>query len=779
MSQNPKRHSLNSKDLSPSSAPFLPVSVSHAPFSAPCLESCLEKLLSGEITSINLQDFDSKGKLKSETEEEEALPEVDILKKENLKGSNDENDEKFLDDRNLYFGDVILVFPNPEQQGVRKSVKVMKALKVYQKAFDTDYYSGQTVFEDALFKAFFIAFENLPDFNGKHENKRNLFQNFVEEIELQELKKRDSRKSKSIQQRNNLKLDVKKVMNLNRFLKPNEIQKEESEVKFKLTRSTSHLKNIKKILMKKMFSQDKKIMIPDKNLYGGTMPNRKMKNEQSKNITQDFSTLMRNTILAKLSCQAGFKSRSFVSSSGEYIFTVLYSRDFNLKITAEKDSFNKQVSLALSDLLSLEPVDRKRRPLRLNTWLKDEFNSAMTKYFVFLKPKILHLLKEINYKMISRELRTDYFEENFEINENDNVPDELWNAYYDYLNILNENIKRIRKRFRERPTICFTNKKTPKTVKKKPNDAKPVGGRSTSLFHLPIDSSPFLPFSSPPPLRNTETVQNPFANLMNTSTSPLPVSSTLSPNKSKFNPLNKMNSNIRGSSPNNMHTKKFKNELRRDISEEFKELFVKALELVNYQYKKKILITIWDYNRMDYKEAFFDYFITPKNKSFKVRQKLDAMWKRFVVTETGFHSLFNKMERLKLADNTLNKFINMPFLLEENIVQDCFVLNDLLYLTGISAWDTANIKKQLETEMLRTLKFTTTEEENGDIESGLIEKAFLQRKDTLIKNIEKDKVNNLTLEFEFKWTKPTFVPLEKLRNYYGEKVFTLICCIFI
>lgn len=757
-----KKYSIESKLPTSSSSPFLPASASLSLPSASSLESSLEKLLSGQTTSFNIQDYYSKGKLHLETV---AFHEDETLERKNLNGRNDEIDEKFLDDRNLYFGDIILVFPNPDEQGLRKNIKVMKALKVYQKSFDTDYDSGQNAFEDALFKAFFKAFEELPDFNGKQDTKGNFFQNFVKEIEIQEINKIDGRKSKSILQKNKFQFNVKNIINLNR-LKINTKNKESDKVLNQsnslATKPHSRLKNIKKIIMKKMLSQDKKLLISDKHLYVGAITNRKLKDGQSKNITQDFSTLMRNTILTKLSCQAGFKSRSFVSSSGEFIFTVLYSRDFNLKITAEKDSFNKQVSLAFSDLLSLEPVDNKRRPLRLNTWLKDDINPSMTKYFLFLKPKILQLLKDINYKLISRELRIDHFEENQEISENDNVSDELWNAYYDYLNILNENIKKIRKRFKDNPTLFFTKKNT-RAPKEKFSNSKPKGFRSTSLYHIPMTSHS--------PLDPSET-DNPYVDSLNTS--PNPQSSTaLVPNQFNYKALNSLNRKNTGCSSNDLNTKKFKNELRKNISEEFKELFLKALEVVNYQYKKKILATIWDYNRMDYKEAFFDYFITPKNKSFKVRQKLDSMWKRFVVTETGFHSLFNRMERLKLADNTLSKFINMPFLLEEGIVQDCFVLNDLVYLTGVSAWETANLKKRLPTEMLKTLKFATTEED-GDLESGMIEKSFLQRKDTVIRIIEKQKVHNLNLEFEFKWTKPTYVPLEKLRDYYGEKVINSI-----
>lgn len=84
--------------------------------------------------------------------------------------------------------------------------------------------------------------------------------------------------------------------------------------------------------------------------------------------TSDFMSLMRHLIWLRLT-KAGFSMRHFLSRDGKYIFTVIYSNDENLKIAAQKHQMMKSLSLELSDLLSLEPVDKNLRPLRLNSSL--------------------------------------------------------------------------------------------------------------------------------------------------------------------------------------------------------------------------------------------------------------------------------------------------------------------------------------------------------------------------------------------------------------------------
>jgi len=80
----------------------------------------------------------------------------------------------------------------------------------------------------------------------------------------------------------------------------------------------------------------------------------------------DFCTLIRNLIVLKLTKLGGFKVRQFLSRNGKYIYIVLHASQENLKIQATLDEIDKEISLSQIDLFSLEPIDKKLRPLRIN-----------------------------------------------------------------------------------------------------------------------------------------------------------------------------------------------------------------------------------------------------------------------------------------------------------------------------------------------------------------------------------------------------------------------------
>lgn len=70
--------------------------------------------------------------------------------------------------------------------------------------------------------------------------------------------------------------------------------------------------------------------------------------------------------------------RHFLSQNGQFIFTIVYTSDENLRIAAEREQLSKALKLEFTDILSLEPVDQTLRPLRLNTelWLKEDEDVA-------------------------------------------------------------------------------------------------------------------------------------------------------------------------------------------------------------------------------------------------------------------------------------------------------------------------------------------------------------------------------------------------------------------
>lgn len=68
---------------------------------------------------------------------------------------------------------------------------------------------------------------------------------------------------------------------------------------------------------------------------------------------------------------------------------------------------SKFLNIEFTDLMSLEPCDSRFRPLRLNNRLyrpKEYDKDRITDYFQYLRPKIVDLLMEINFKRMAREV---------------------------------------------------------------------------------------------------------------------------------------------------------------------------------------------------------------------------------------------------------------------------------------------------------------------------------------------------------------------------------------
>ncbi len=83
------------------------------------------------------------------------------------------------------------------------------------------------------------------------------------------------------------------------------------------------------------------------------------------NGVRDYLTLIRQLIYVIFAYQ-GVIIREFVSSNGELIIAVCYGHTNNIKKMAESMGISKPLDIALIDLMSLEPVDGKNRPLRAN-----------------------------------------------------------------------------------------------------------------------------------------------------------------------------------------------------------------------------------------------------------------------------------------------------------------------------------------------------------------------------------------------------------------------------
>jgi hypothetical protein len=60
-----------------------------------------------------------------------------------------------------------------------------------------------------------------------------------------------------------------------------------------------------------------------------------------------------------------------------------------LETAAEINHLRKKLTFSLTDLLSLEPVDKRFRPLRLNgrLWKNEEYETSA--YFKYLRPLLI------------------------------------------------------------------------------------------------------------------------------------------------------------------------------------------------------------------------------------------------------------------------------------------------------------------------------------------------------------------------------------------------------
>jgi hypothetical protein len=184
-------------------------------------------------------------------------------------------------------------------------------------------------------------------------------------------------------------------------------------------------------------------------------------------LTSDFHTLIRKTVCAVLANQ-GFIMREIFVDHGDKIALILTLPEENLSTVAEMMGLPRKVEFAMADLLSLEPVDSKYRPLRLNAYLWDEnlwgvtyagnLDKQAAQNILTLRRAIIDLLKkDCNMKQIVRlasavwhEGKTDVFHH---IYNPEQVDIETWRAYFHYLTELAVRIREIEKTSRKLKAI--------------------------------------------------------------------------------------------------------------------------------------------------------------------------------------------------------------------------------------------------------------------------------------------------------------------------------------
>jgi hypothetical protein len=122
----------------------------------------------------------------------------------------------------------------------------------------------------------------------------------------------------------------------------------------------------------------------------------------------DLTSLMRKVFYSVMAFQ-GLVLREFITTDKKWIAATFFCPEVNLKKIAATMGMNKELDLGVSDLLSLEPIDKFNRPYRMHPWLYDSVewnkNYPDLKSWDELAVPILELLGEWQYITYYSKLR--------------------------------------------------------------------------------------------------------------------------------------------------------------------------------------------------------------------------------------------------------------------------------------------------------------------------------------------------------------------------------------
>lgn len=182
----------------------------------------------------------------------------------------------------------------------------------------------------------------------------------------------------------------------------------------------------------------------------------KMDWERTGEPAMDFLTLIRNTVNVMLGYQ-GIIAREFISVDGFFVVTVCFGHEFNLKKVIEYLQMKKFLDISFVDLMSLEPLDSKKRPLRLHKTINDvklwRYTYGDNELELF--NEIVRLRNKIDFKKMVRQIKgiwdKEMVKEENAVNQiysHAEVSIKTWRNYKQYLVNLEEKVTRIREEFR-------------------------------------------------------------------------------------------------------------------------------------------------------------------------------------------------------------------------------------------------------------------------------------------------------------------------------------------
>ena len=448
---------------------------------------------------------------------------------------------------------------------------------------------------------------------------------------------------------------------------------------------------------------------------------------RSKEVVRDMCTLLRHVCMTKLAKEYGFKMRSFLSDDGTKIFLVLHAEQRNLHLVAEECQIDKELELAISDIMSLEPLDSSYRPLRLHGFITVKNylakNNMQTPENEQLRKQIIEQLERIKYEKIARRLNCKLFlkrsGEGDIINEV-HVSVMTWKHYLRYLTDVAEKVE-----------------------------------KWTNLLAKPI---------TPEEEKNITEMEQDIAyyEAMKLKKGPRPAPMEIDPEKMRNESTYFFRERKKKiyEKTNVQIIKRIRIEI---LAQRYKVIFNTALRDCQRKHGKKSLRNLWDYAGVNRAfDAFSDFYNPPTRTSLKKKNRLMQVWKKYQLNERGLMGEFMNMEKLKLIQRMFDTMFNLSVIKENGFLLDYFFLNDPYALNGLSCEKYFKLFRAEHTQLIHKMNPALE-----NLPSVIPKDENLQRKDS--KNRDNKGTGNIQ-PLENIWKGFFYVPLRVVRDYYGEKI---------
>ncbi|CAD8097917.1 unnamed protein product [Paramecium sonneborni] len=425
------------------------------------------------------------------------------------------------------------------------------------------------------------------------------------------------------------------------------------------------------------FEIDYKLLkfLPNKKLNkGGYLIKYDKKWQRTKKDTKDFSTLVRNLICLVL-CRQGYFTQQFLSKNGKYIFCSLFATEESLKIQAENQGLFKLLNIQFIDLFSFEPLDKSFRPLRLNNRLwKPQNYKNLSQMFMYLRPILIQLIQEIDFKRIAREVNQSginqkLFNYGLDLYDDQDSPTDLeWVAFYYYLTHLHEQLDIARKSFKiDNDVAALINKQISAL------DLYLRRAKSNSLNELDLDIKISKTFYQDLEAIKTKKIDKfqkdasnmieEYKNIFNLTTVP--------------------------------YTKLIKVLKKEQLAKKYLEIFKESLKVANNE--KKYLKCLWDLVKLQEPLNMKTKYSNPQTDRSLHHKHCQLMcWKKYQLNQGEKVTIFQSSERLRLAYLNIFQSFDITLLYQKNLIKQLFCLHDNFELFGLYYSSYDNLSRNRE-----------------------------------------------------------------------------------